>query len=84
MLERLRLVTDRPVTVREIDTAEDAVAHGMAGSPTLLVDGVDPFATDDMESCGVSCRIYRDEHGRMVPVPSVDQIRDAVVSGVKT
>ena len=29
----------------------------------------------------MSCRIYRDEQSRMVPVPSVDQIRSAAGSG---
>ena len=77
MLERLREVTELPVATREIGTTEDAVAHGMAGSPTLLVDGVDPFGGSPDE-CGVACRIYRDERGRMVPAPSTAQLRAAI------
>ena len=44
MLQRLRVVTDLPVTTREITTDGDAAAAGMNGPPTLLMDGVDPFA----------------------------------------
>jgi hypothetical protein len=78
MLERLHEVTDLRLTTREISTTEDAVAHGMAGSPTLLVNGADPYATGAPAQYGLSCRIYRDERGRMVPVPSSGQLRDAV------
>lgn len=49
----------------------------MAGSPTLLVDGVDPFAAGEC-ACGVSCRLYRDDDGRMVSAPSVEQLRVAI------
>ncbi|NIK54655.1 hypothetical protein [Kribbella shirazensis] len=81
MLDRLALVTDVPVTTRMIDTDADAVRFGMVGSPTLLVDGVDPFVSvDDDEECActtLSCRLYRDEAGRIVPAPSVGQLRKA-------
>lgn len=78
MLERLHQVTDRRVTTREISTTDEADARGMAGSPTLLVNGVDPFADGKAGKYGVSCRIYRDERGRTVPVPSISQLRDAI------
>jgi len=77
MLERLQDVTDLPVATRTISTTVEALAQGMAGSPTLLVNGVDPFADGRTEN-SVSCRIYRDERGRMVPVPSREQLRAAV------
>ena len=50
----------------------------MAGSPTLLVDGLDPFGDEQGCECGVSCRLYRDENGQITPAPSVGQIRDAL------
>ena len=49
----------------------------MSGSPTLLIDGIDPFASAIKALVAVSCRLYRDETGRIVPVPSVDQLRAA-------
>jgi hypothetical protein len=59
MLERLAAVTDLPVTTRLIETDDDAARFGMAGSPTLLIDGVDPFTAAGACECGVSCRLYR-------------------------
>ena len=49
--------------VEEIEVAslEDANRFGMHGSPTILVDGHDPFAAADGAS--LSCRLYRSEAG---------------------
>lgn len=54
----------------------------MAGSPTLLIDGVDPFATpqDSDCDCGVSCRLYRDHQGQIVAAPSVEQLREVITT----
>ncbi|MDX8141531.1 alkylmercury lyase family protein [Lentzea sp. BCCO 10_0061] len=46
----------------------------MTGSPTLLVDGVDPFAERGAVP-SLSCRLFRDEHGRVRNVPSVSELR---------
>ncbi|MGW6196954.1 alkylmercury lyase family protein [Kribbella sp. NPDC055110] len=78
LLERVAQVTDLPVTTRVIESDAAAARYGMAGSPTLLVDGVDPFAEAGECGCGVSCRLYRDEDGWIVPAPSVAQLRDAL------
>ncbi|MGH3587468.1 MAG: DF family (seleno)protein, partial [Pseudonocardia sp.] len=69
MLQRLRESTDLPVATREIRTRTGAAGAGMNGSPTLLVDGRDPFpaAGPQEGDWGLSCRIYRDEYGRAVP-----------------
>ena len=72
LLDRLAEVTDLPVMARVILSDEEAERFGMAGSPTLLVDGVDPFGGGE---CSVACRLYRDESGRAVAVPSVEQLR---------
>src|SRR5580704_16144547 len=63
-----------PVTRRVVSTQADAERLGMAGSPTLLADGADPFARPD-QLPSVSCRLYRDERGRQVPAPSAEQLR---------
>lgn len=80
LLQRLRAVTDLPITTRVITSDEDAARFGMAGSPTLLINGADPFAESAGTGCGVSCRLYRDEQGRGVPAPSIEQLRDAVTN----
>jgi hypothetical protein len=80
MLQRLAEVTDLPVTTRVIDTDADAARFGMAGSPTLLIDWVDPFTTPGDCECGVSCRLYRDQNGRIIAAPSAEQLRDALTA----
>lgn len=55
----------------------EAVRWGMNGSPTLLIDGVDPFA-EPGQPPGMSCRLYRDEEGRLSGAPSVGQLRQAI------
>jgi hypothetical protein len=49
----------------------------MHGSPTLLVDGADPFAAPGQVP-SLSCRLYRDESGRAEGAPSVDALRRAI------
>jgi hypothetical protein len=49
----------------------------MTGSPTLLVDGVDPFARPGLTP-SVSCRLYRDETGAIAGAPSVAALRRAL------
>ncbi|MCU1680505.1 MAG: Alkylmercury lyase [Amycolatopsis sp.] len=70
--------TAAQVTVQVIDNDVDAAAAGMAGSPTLLVDGADPFA-EPGRAPSVSCRRYRDTDGRVSGAPSVAQLRQALL-----
>ena len=69
---------DVTVTREIVATAADATRLGMTGSPTLLVDGRDPFAISG-EGPSVSCRLYRDEQGRPIPAPSLGQLREALL-----
>ena len=64
---------------RVIDTAKAAAAAGMTGSPTLLVDGIDPFA-EPGTSPSLSCRLYRGADGRVDGAPSVAALRRALGS----
>jgi hypothetical protein len=65
------------VTHKIVTTAYDARRLGMTGSPTLLADGTDPFASPG-HSPSISCRLYRDEQGRPAPAPSLGQLRTAL------
>jgi hypothetical protein len=80
MLSRLAEVTELPVATRVVASDAEAVRFGMAGSPTLLIDGVDPFVEAGGCECGVSCRLYRDHDGRIVAAPSVEQLREAIAA----
>ena len=41
----------------EVATPQEALRLGMHGSPTVLIDGRDPFPTD-VEQGSLSCRLY--------------------------
>ncbi|HKH14038.1 MAG TPA: hypothetical protein VKA47_05210 [Solirubrobacterales bacterium] len=60
----------------EVTSPEQADALGFRGSPTIVIDGRDPFATGD-EPTGLSCRIYQTPEGP-AGSPTVAQLRDAV------
>ena len=65
------------VARRVVTSQADAERLGLTGSPTLLVDGADPFARPG-QSPSVSCRLYLDEYGRQSPAPSPGQLRAAL------
>ena len=56
---------------------EDDAAHlGFRGSPTILVNGMDPFATDD-QPFAFACRVYRTPDG-FAASPTREQLRLAI------
>jgi hypothetical protein len=70
---------DVEVEVRLIQTQDAAELEGMAGSPTVLIDGIDPFA-EPGQSPSVSCRIYRDDAGCISGAPSLAQLRHVLTT----
>lgn len=48
---------DLAVSHERVETPEEAERLGFRGSPTVLVNGHDPFATGD-EPAGLACRVY--------------------------
>jgi len=64
--------SDIPVTHEKVETPEEAERLGFVGSPTLLVDGRDPFATPGAP-VGLACRIYRTPDG-LAGSPTVEQL----------
>jgi len=66
------------VTVQQvIADADEAARWGMCGSPTLLVNGHDPFAVPGMGPA-LACRLYQDKGGRLEAVPAVAALRRAL------
>jgi hypothetical protein len=59
---------------RVVGDEREAAEAGMHGSPTLLVDGTDPFAAPGQPP-SLSCRLDRDASGRAGPAPSVQELR---------
>jgi len=69
---------DGVLVSRELIGDEGAAARwGMRGSPTLLIDGTDPFA-EPGEPPSMSCRLYRAEDGRASGAPSASQLRQVI------
>ncbi|MFF4267064.1 alkylmercury lyase family protein [Streptomyces virginiae] len=66
----------------EVSAEDDAARWGMTGSPTVLLDGVDPFATPGAPP-SVSCRLYRDAEGRTAGAPSVQALREVLAGARK-
>jgi len=64
------------VVYQQVTTAEDAEASGFGDSPTILVDGTDPFAHLD-DPVGLACRLYLSAAGSE-PAPTVDQLEAAL------
>ncbi|WP_116452083.1 thioredoxin family protein [Blastococcus litoris] len=63
---------DVRVQRRLVSTPEQAEAARFRGSPTVLVDGRDPFA-NPAAPVGLSCRVYRTADG-LAGSPTVDQL----------
>jgi hypothetical protein len=64
---------------REIADEREAAEAGMHGSPTLLINGADPFA-EPGQPPSLSCRLYRDAEGRLGPAPSAEPLRQALAA----
>lgn len=63
---------------RPIESFEAAEEWQFPGSPTVLVNGRDVFATGE-ESVGLACRIYRTPDG-VAGAPTTEQLRAALAS----
>lgn len=59
-----------------VNTPEMAERLAFVGSPTVIINGVDPFANVHAP-VGLSCRVYRTETG-FAGSPSEEQLREAL------
>ncbi|MFE7203394.1 hypothetical protein ACFU8R_24305 [Pseudonocardia alni] len=69
--------TGTPVEVRTVIAETVDATPQFAGSPTILIDGADPFAEQATGPGAFSCRVYRCEAG-LSGAPSVEQLRRAL------
>jgi hypothetical protein len=69
---------DVVVQMREIRSEVDAQRAGFVGSPTILIDGVDPVPVGVEEPSGLSCRVYRRRNGTIRPTPDPDDLSEAL------
>jgi hypothetical protein len=71
---------DVEIEVIDVTTQEQAEELGFVGSPTIRVDGrdVDPDGAASSRP-SLTCRIYLDADGSVSPIPSREQIEQALV-----
>lgn len=75
-LRRLRGELQFTLAYQEVTTPGEATQLRFPGSPTILVDGRDPFPTEATPG-GLSCRIYATPDGAQGS-PTPDQLREAL------
>ncbi len=63
---------DADIALVEVATGEDAERLRFRGSPTVLLDGLDPFAQES-DPVGLSCRVFRTPDG-LRGAPTVEQL----------
>ncbi len=66
------------VELHEVFTQEEAVELAFPGSPTIRVDGVDVDPLGAGAAPSLTCRVYRLPDGRPSPVPSREQVEEAL------
>ncbi|MFD5494067.1 hypothetical protein ACTWJ9_28690 [Streptomyces sp. GDS52] len=79
-LERVTAALDgRAARMELLEVSDEAEAArlGMYGSPTILVDGTDPFAPPGAAP-SLSCRLYRNADGTVSGVPDEIALRQAL------
>lgn len=73
-----RIGADIDVDLHKVETFEDAERWGFTGSPTLLLNGADPFAVPGTAPA-LACRVYATPAG-FAGSPTVDQLAAALAA----
>lgn len=71
---------DQRITLIAVTAEEEARAHGFVGSPTIRINGRDPFSAPG-QAVGMSCRVYATPDG-LAAAPTVDQLSAAIADAV--
>jgi hypothetical protein len=69
---------DAEVELHEVTTDTEAVGLAFPGSPTIRVDGRDVDPVGATSRPALTCRIYKLPDGRVSPVPSREQLEEAL------
>ena len=67
---------DDVLVLQAVSTPQEAESVGFRGSPTVLVDGVDPFA-DPSAPVGLTCRVFSTPDG-LAGSPTLEQLREVL------
>lgn len=74
---------DQEVTLRWVESEQDAQRERFLGSPTIRVNGSDIVPDPGTGPYGLTCRIYRTRAGSISPIPDPDDLRDALTSAYR-
>lgn len=74
----LEVGVELDVTEQRVETVEDAERLGFVGSPTILIDAMDPFAQAEARPA-LACRLYDTPDGPSA-APTVAQLVAALTS----
>jgi hypothetical protein len=69
---------DAKIRMRQIRSDVDAHRAGFVGSPTILIDGVDPVPVGADGLNGLSCRLYPQRDGTLAPIPDPEDLSEAL------
>ena len=69
---------DAEVEMREVRSQAEAEELAFPGSPTILVDGEDVDPAGATTQAALTCRIYHLPDGRVSPIPSREQLEEAI------
>ena len=64
------------VVYTKVETFDDAERLDFIGSPSILIDGVDPFRPESAQP-GLACRVFATEEGPQGS-PTVNQLRSVL------
>jgi hypothetical protein len=73
------LGVEAAIELREVHTQDEAVELSFPGSPTIRVDGVDVDPAGAGAPPALTCRVYRLRDGRPSPIPSREQLEEALI-----
>ena len=78
LIEAMQAVGENPDEIRleTVETPEEAERLQFLGSPSILIDGSDPFAAPG-SPVGLACRMFRADAG-MQGAPSTEQLIAAI------
>jgi hypothetical protein len=69
---------DAYVELHEVTSHTEAVELAFPGSPTIRIDGCDVDPVGAASRAALTCRIYKLPDGRVSPVPSREQLEEAL------
>jgi len=68
---------DAPIEMIQVHDDAEAIALKFLGSPTIRLNGRDPFAEPGQDQFAMQCRVYRTPAG-LKGVPTLEMLRAAV------